>query len=221
MNLVLYGGGHEWENDHLDLEAISLTGKKSPSFTFIPAGSYESEIEFRALIKQYQQFGVKRFLQFSIDVDFDQTLKDEAFNSDIIHLGGGNTYYFLKYLRSKGMLAELKRFVKNGGVLTGLSAGGILMTPTIDTAGFPEFDCDDNEENLKNLKALGLVNFEFFPHYRNSKRYDKELLAHSTKIKRPLYACPDGSGISVNGKSLKFHGKVYCFFEGKKITVSR
>ncbi len=221
MNLVLYGGGHEWENDHLDLEAIGLTGKKSPSFTYIPAGSYESEIEFRALIKQYQQFGVKRFLHFSIDVDYDQTLKEEAFNSDIIHLGGGNTYYFLKYLRSKGILGELKKFVKNGGVLTGLSAGGIVMTPTIHTAGFPEFDCDDNDENIKNLKALSLVDFEFFPHYRNSKRYDKELLDHSTRIKRPLYACPDGSGISVSGKSLKFHGRVFCFFEGKKIVVSK
>lgn len=221
MSLVFYGGGHEWENEHLDLEAILLSGKKNPSITYIPAGSYESEIEFRGLLTQYSKYGVTKFIHFPIDVYFDQTLKKEALSSDIIHLGGGNTFYFLKHLKKTGIFLELKKFVKNGGVLTGLSAGGIVMTPSVKTASFPSFDCDDNDEKLKNLTALNFVEFEFFPHYKNSKRYDKELLEYSKKIKHPLYACPDGSGISVGENVIKFFGKSFMFFEGKKILIKK
>lgn len=221
MNLVFYGGGHEWENDHLDIESIYLTGKKNPSITYIPAGSYESEIEFRGLIRQFSRFGVNKFLHMPIDVYFDQTVKKEALSSDIIHLGGGNTFHFLKYLKKTGMFLELKKFVKNGGVLTGLSAGGIVMTPKITTASFPSFDCDDNYEKIKNFSAMNLSDFEFFPHYKNSKRYDRELLDYSKTIKHPLYACPDGSGISVAGETIKFFGKSYLFYQGKKIILRK
>lgn len=219
MKLVFYGGGHEWENDHLDLCSIELTGKNNPSVTYIPAGSYDSEIEFNGIIKQYNRFGITRFLHFPIDVYFDQTMRNEAFKSDIIHLGGGNTFHFLTYLKSTGILKQLKDFVKSGGVLTGLSAGGIVMTPNIQTASFPSFDCDENYDNIKNFKAMNFVDFEFFPHYKNSPRYDKELLAYSKKIKIPLYACPDGSGIVVENDSIKFLGKCYMFFGGKKILL--
>lgn len=221
MNLVFYGGGHEWENDHLDLEAIKLSGKKNPSVTYIPAGSYESEIEFRGLITQYSKYGITKFIHFPIDVYFDQTLKQEALSSDIIHLGGGNTFYFLKHLKKTGIFLELKKFVKNGGILTGLSAGGIVMSPSVKTASFPSFDCDDNDEKLKNLSAMKLVDFEFFPHYKNSKRYDKELLDYSKTISHPLYASPDGSGISVTNNSIKFLGKNYMFHQGRKVMIHK
>lgn len=219
VNLVLYSGGFEKENISLDLQAIKLTGKESPSITYIPSCSYDSEVEFTEFIKHYRELGISRFIHFPVDVMYDETIKKEAFTSDIIHLSGGNTYYFLKHLRRKGMLRELKDFVQRGGVLTGLSAGAILMTPNIETAGFPYFDKDDNEENISNLKAMNLVNFEFFPHYKNSLRYDQELLAHSKKLSRPIYACPDGSGIVVKKESLKFQGKCFCFYHGKKMRI--
>jgi dipeptidase E len=219
VNLVLYSGGFEKDNLALDSQTIKLTGKESPSITYIPSCSYDSEVDFNEFIKHYRELGISRFIHFPVDVDYDETIKREAFSSDIIHLSGGNTFYFLKHLRKKGMLKELKSFVKRGGVLTGLSAGAILMTPTIDTAAFPHFDKDENEENVKNLKAMNLVGFEFFPHYKNSKRYDSELLEHSKKLERPIYACPDGSGIVVKKESLKFQGKCFCFFRGKKIKI--
>lgn len=221
MNLVFYSGGDESDNIELDMEAIKLTGKESPSITYIPSCSYESEIYFNEFIRHYRRFGISRFIHFPVDTDYDDTIMNEAFSSDIIHLAGGNTYYFLNYLRKKKILSELKRFVKQGGVLTGLSAGSIIMTPNIDTAGFPEFDKDDNDDGITNLKSMGLVNFEFFPHYRNSKRYDRELLLHSKRINRPLYACPDGSGIVVEKKDIRFLGKCFRFYKGQKEKVSR
>jgi len=220
VNLVLYSGGFEKENISLDRKLLELADKENPSITYIPSCSYDSEIDFNDFIRHYRALGISRFIHFPVDIDFDETIKKEAFLSDIIHLSGGNTYYFLKHLRRKGMLKELKAFVKRGGVLTGLSAGAILMTPSICTAGFPEFDKDENEDNIKNLKAMNLVRFEFFPHYRNSKRYDSELIKHSKGLDRPIYACPDGSGIIVKEGTLAFEGKCFSFFQGKKVKIN-
>ena len=61
----------------------------------------------------------------------------ELLKSDLIFLGGGNTFYFLKHLKSTGLIDELKTFAANGGVLCGLSAGAIIMTPHVHTASFP------------------------------------------------------------------------------------
>src|SRR5690606_32920603 len=104
-----------------------------------------------------------------------EVLKQEVFKSDIIHLSGGNTFYFIKHLRQAKLLKDFKEFLNNGGVLTGLSAGAIIMTRSIQTAAFPSFDRDENEDNVRNFKGMGLVNFEFFPHYKNSLRYDREI----------------------------------------------
>ena len=106
-------------------------------------------------------------------------------------------------------------FVKSGGVLTGLSAGAIMMTPRITSAGYPAFDRDDNIVNLKRLNGLNLVNFEFFPHYQNTEKYQKTLLSESRKINYPLYAVSDGGGIIVDGKTIKFVGKVWTYNQGR------
>jgi dipeptidase E len=218
MKLVFYGGGDEEDNVSLDDALMSLANKK-PQITYIPSCSYQAEVDFQDFVRQYRRFKTTKFVYFPIDIPFDSILKREAFKSDIIHLSGGNTFYFLRCLREAGLIQELKNFVRRGGILTGLSAGAIIMTPTIDTASFPEFDRDENDENLKNYKSMGLVNFEFFPHYRNSRRYDLELMAHSKKMNMPLYACPDGCGIVVDNDSISFIGKAYCFYQGKKMSI--
>lgn len=220
MKLVFYGGGHDFENIVLDEELLSLTNCKSPQITFIPSCSYSAHIDFRDFVNQYSKFNINRFLNFPIDTYISPVLLREALQSDIIHLAGGNTFYFLKHLRKNKMLGELKRFVKNGGILTGLSAGAIMMTNNISTASFPEFDRDANDDNVKNYSALNLVDFEFFPHYKNSSRYDFELKKYSKEIANPLYACPDGSGIVVNREQLSFVNKVFCFYQGKKFKVN-
>jgi dipeptidase E len=220
VKLVFYGGGDEADNFELDQLCMSLSEKIRPKMTYIPSSSYESEVYFKEFVNQYAPHGVTQFIHFPIDIPYDSIIMNEAFKADIIHLAGGNTYYFLKYLRKNGLIKKLKEFVANGGILTGLSAGAIIMTPNIETAGFPDFDRDENDSNLSNLKAMNLVRFEFFPHYKSSKRYDRELINYSKSIDIPVYACPDGSGIIVEDHSIKFHGRAYCFFQGKKMMIN-
>lgn len=220
MKLVLYGGGAGEDNYDLDSAAVKLTGKTYPQMTYIPSASFGGEVDFKDFVTNFTSFEMTKFIYFPVDIPFDSILADEAFKSDIIHLGGGNTFYFLHCLRKNKLISRLKNFVREGGVLTGLSAGAIMMTPTIETAGFPSFDCDENHEKLTNLRGLNLVKFEFFPHYRNSKRYDKELLKYSKKSLFPLFACSDGGGLVVEGDCFQSIGKTALFSHGKKIPFS-
>lgn len=221
MKLVFYSGGHAHENSELDQTLLNILSKKDVTLTFIPSCSFMAREEYGEFVEQYKKYKIKKIIKFDIDQSYSDTFKSTALNADIIHLGGGNTYYFLHNLRKKNILNELKSRVKEGCILTGLSAGAIIMTKNINTAGFPDFDKDENEDDIKNLTAMGLVNFEFFPHYKNSKRYDQELLKHSKNIEHPLYACPDGSGIVVLDKEIRFIGKTACFYQGKKVFLNR
>lgn len=220
MNLVFYSGGNEEENVELDEECLGLLESNNPTLVFIPSSSFDGDYEFRAFVRHYQHFGISRFLYFPIDVPQDNVLLREVFQSDLIHLGGGNTYYFLSTLRKRGYLPFLKEYALEGGLLTGLSAGAILMTPNINTAGYPDFDKDDNEEGLTSFKAMNLVKFEFFPHFKNSVRYDRELRKHSQLTKNPIYALPDGAGIIKTEKSIQFVGKAWCFHQGQKTLIN-
>jgi dipeptidase E len=219
MKLVLYSGGDDNDNLVLDKELVKLSNKSNPTITFIPSSSYFIESEFLEFASQFQKYRVNRLINFPVDVEFSEVLKKEVLKSDIIYLGGGNTFYFLKHLRQSNMMQDLKDFVSRGGILAGLSAGAILMTPTIGLAGEPHFDRDDNDDNMKNLKSLGLLKFEFFPHYKNSMRYDKALKNYSLRSKRRVYASADGCGIIVDGENIKFIGKTFLFHDGVKIQI--
>ena len=221
MKLALYGGGDSCDNYEMDKNLLELTNKKNPKMTFIPSCHVHGQEDFLEIINQFRPHGIKKFIKWDIDRPYSNFFKKTVLQSDIIYLGGGNTYYFLKNLKKKGLLKELRSWVYSGGVLVGLSAGAILMTKKIETAGFPSFDKDENDESIKNLKAIGLVDFDFFPHYRNSKRYDTEIEAFSLMQNIPLYACPDGSGIIISGATMSFIGKSACFIQGKKFFINK
>lgn len=220
MKLVLYSGGSEEDNRFLNERALELTGVNSPKLTLIPSSSYDAEVDFKFFVQEFSELGVQRFLHFCVDIPFTQTVYKEVFQSDLIFLGGGNTFYFLKHLKKAGMFPLLKKFLERGGVLCGLSAGAIVLTPHVHTATFPHFDRDENPFGMKNLSAMRFVNFEFFPHYKNSRRYDAELLHHSKSSNLPLYACADGGGIIVEDQQISFCGKSYQFYQGKKLVLS-
>ena len=143
-----------------------------------------------------------------------------AFEADLIYLAGGNTFAFLDDLRQSGLVAHLRRYAKREGVLAGCSAGGIIMTPNISTASYPDFDRDDNEVGLRNYSALRLVNFEFFPHFEPTPAYIKSIRSHSIEGSNPIYAVEDGGAIRCFKGMVSFMGQVSVFFDGTYFPIS-
>ncbi len=222
MRIVLYSGGDYGANRVLNQSTLDLTRKSRPRITFIPSSSEWGMQDFAEFVDAFDQLRSLEYIYFPVDHLPSPSLIENAFQSDIIFLAGGNTFYFLSTLRRSGLMRSLLAFAQTPGkVVAGFSAGAILLTPSITTASFPRFDRDDNYVNLKNLKSLGLVNYEFFPHYRNSDRYRRALSQYSRKSPYPLLGSPDFGGIVLNENETRIVGPAQVFFKGRNFRIDR
>jgi dipeptidase E len=110
------------------------------------------------------------------------------------------------------MLAPLRQYAARGGVLIGVSAGAILMTPDIATAAL----CGDEPlEGETDLAALHLVDFAFVPHFGEIPCDLVALQAYSRSRQAVLYACRDGDGIVVEDDQVKCIGDVLVIVNGE------
>jgi dipeptidase E len=220
VKIVLYSG-YDDDNLFLDHELIRMSGKLRPKITFIPSSHYAPEDEYIYFCNTFLEYGISQIDILNIDQPYSQGQLHHALKSDIIFLGGGNTFYFLKSILNHGFDQHLTRFLKHGGVVSGLSAGAIVLTPSIATAGYPKFDRDDNTVQLKNLSALNFVPFDFFPHYGHEPEYVSELIKQSKKQKnRPIYAVADGGGIIIKKHTTTFYGDIWCYLGGSFSQIS-
>jgi dipeptidase E len=219
MKVVIYSGGYVEENEDLDYELLALLDNEKPRVTFIPSSFEEAEDQFDDFIFHFEKYGWDDFLLFPVDRPFTKYSAHNALKRDLVFLSGGNTFYFLKHLKKSGLAGQLKKYAEDGGVICGESAGGIILTPSITTASYPAFDADDNEVGLKNWKGLGLIPFEFFPHFCNTKRYIHALNYASQESHVPIFAVPDGNGIIIDGDKTSFVGPQWGFFRGKKFVI--
>jgi dipeptidase E len=220
MKLVLYSG-YDDANAPIDAEAMRLTGKKRPRVVFIPSANHVPDFEYDYVCENFGALGVKDIALFNIDRPYSISDAERILKAaDMIYLSGGNTFYFLKSIRRNHFDRMLMKFVQRGGVLAGLSAGAIMMTPSISTASYPKFDRDENTVGIRNLEALDLVPFEFFPHYHPEPEYARELRKQSKTLKHPIYGVADGAGIVIDGRRLSFFGNVWGYFAGRQFEVN-
>ena len=230
--LVLYSGGQDRRNRLIHESLLDLALRRSAAsiddgvrMTYVPYTADGAKPYFRRFMRRYARFGAADFHCLAPD---DPALakagtprrraEADLMASDVVYLAGGNTFYFLHHLRRSGLLEVIARFARRGGVVAGLSAGGILLTPHIGLAAYPDFDRDEDEIGLSTRarKALALVDFEFFPHFRRSGRYRQALARYSERSGRALYACRDGSGLVVEGDRFTAHGEVWLFDRGQE-----
>lgn len=219
--LVLYSGGNVPGNLRIHKALSELKGKKVRSLTYVPSSHENGLYYFNRIKKRYRKVGINKFVYFATDAHFVKREMRRALKSDVIYLAGGNTFYFLKHLKESGLFEALKKFVRRGGVLAGLSAGAIIMTPHIELAGYPKHEGDLNEVRLKNLKSLNLVDFEILPHYTASSKTVRAMLKYSRQNRgKTIFACPDGSGIIVNDSEIRLYGPVTIYLNGRLSKIS-
>ncbi|PJE77151.1 hypothetical protein COV05_00885 [Candidatus Uhrbacteria bacterium CG10_big_fil_rev_8_21_14_0_10_48_16] len=130
----------------------------------------------------------------------------ELIEADVIWVNGGNTFYLLDTARKTGFLDVVDDLVRNKGVrYGGTSAGSILASPTIASAGWGGESADRNAVGIIDLTSFGFVTFSTHVHYDPSAERP-ELLTH--KKETPIYAIPDGCAVEVNEDDVLTHGKV-------------
>lgn len=223
---VLYAGGQTARNAPLHEALLELArrgpaaGRRRVHMTYVPFTTRGAGTYYRRFERRYRAFGGTDFRCVPADLPelarpghARRSAAEALLASDVVYLAGGNTFYFLFHLRRSGLASVLQRFAARGGVLAGMSAGAHLLTPHIRLAGYPPFDRDENDVLLPRREqgALGLVDFEFFPHYRHSPRYRRALADYARRERRAMYACRDGGGLVVEGDRITPYGDVWRF----------
>lgn len=95
------------------------------------------------------------------------TEKAKLLDSNILLISGGNTFTLLDNLRKSGLDKTIIEFCqKPEFILSGFSAGAIVLTPTINVCNLPGYD--ENIAGLTNLSGLNIIDFEVLPHYVES-----------------------------------------------------
>jgi dipeptidase E len=74
---------------------------------------------------------------------------------------------------------------------------------------------------LKNLKGLGLVPFEFFPHYQDRVKLRAALSRYSRRSPLPIVAAGDGGGVVLEGELMTVVGRAELFLGGMQAQLSR
>jgi len=80
---------------------------------------------------------------------------------DILHMGGGNEFHYMYYIREKGLLEEIHEFITRDGVYVGSSAGSVIMSSELDENLSP----DSNDVGLTDLSGFGYIDFNFLVHW--------------------------------------------------------
>jgi dipeptidase E len=201
MRLALYSDQVIAANAAMDERVLRLVAVRQPRIGYVSSVPDPSRFYFEQKRAYYHRLGAELTMYVdSESKDLEGDLQTIC-SCDAIHLTGGNTYTFLRWLRARRVLPILRSYALNDrGVLIGTSAGAILMTPTIETALL----CGDvRPADFTDDEALGLVDFLFWPHYRRGAKLSVPL-----DPGRVVYGCEDGAGIIVDGVAVELHGAV-------------
>lgn len=170
--IVAIGGGeigragYPVETTKIDKEIIRLTGKIKPKLLFIPTASSDAELYFEVVKKHFgKRLGCETnvlYLNLIKEKPSKKEIEEKIFNSDIVYVGGGNTFKMMKVWRNSGVDKILKEAYQKGIVLSGVSAGSIcwFRWGNSDSRRFANPKAD-----LIKVSGLGLINAFHCPHY--------------------------------------------------------
>lgn len=146
------------------------------------------------------------------------TANEDLEKTNLVIVGGGNTFQLLRECRTRGLLETMREKVKAGTKYIGWSAGANLACPTIKTTN------DMPIVDPGGLEALGLVSFQINAHYTNASlpghhgETRDERLAEFARVNPgvPAIGLPEGDWLRVSGSLVELRGPhPAVWFEGE------
>jgi len=156
-------------------------------FAYMPADGDEGDNEMYTPI--WEEFADNNnakfvFIDNSKRGDESKIEFQKILDSNILMITGGNTFTLLNHLRLSDLDDAIKQFwQKENVVLSGFSAGAIILSPSIQTASTG--DADINEVGITDLTGLNIVDFEVWPHYEQNQKsqVDEYKLSNHRELK--------------------------------------
>lgn len=162
--------------------------------SFVPtaARSEEEITHVKDSFNELLSLGIKEKNIEIVDLS-SQTSIDSA---DVLYVCGGNTFYLLNEFNRYGFSKKINEFVDRGGLYLGVSAGSIVVGPSIKIAE----PFDENDVNLVNFSALNIVNFSVSPHFCEE---EKEIIESIQKSENyTIYPITDSEAVLVFGDQI-------------------
>ncbi len=113
-----------------------------------------------------------------------EEVEQELSDKDVIFVQGGNNFYLLKTMQDCNFGSIVRRHLSNGKPYIGESAGSIVCSKDISAQRYMSGDPLAEIPELKDFRALGLINFMIKPHWNREGIKRK-------KFSKFLHECPD------------------------------
>jgi dipeptidase E len=204
IKIVAIGGGDlkTLETAEIDRRIIELTGKARPKALFIPTATGDDAGYVDVFENSYgKHYGCQTsHLNLIQNRPNFKEMSGLVLDSDLIYVGGGNTYRMMKIWRRLRLDEVLREAASRGIVLSGLSAGAICWfryghSDSRSFSGNPEWD-------YIRVSGLGLINLLYCPHYHGEKR-ETSLLQMIAKRGGIGIACDNNAAIEIVGDSYR------------------
>lgn len=121
-------------------------------------------------------------------------------NIDILWMAGGMVGYLAYWINRLELKDKIRKILESGVLYVGSSAGSMITFSSLEMA---EWYIGETEPGVKHIPGLGLVDFEFYPHY------EEGMLPEIKKIYtgKKMYLVKNGEAIIVEDEKVKVIGK--------------
>jgi dipeptidase E len=138
-------------------------GYKDKRIVFIPtSGSGEFGYDWRKASKYLRLLELNANIHV-IDLDKQEyNMKNEIKPTDVIYVAGGSVGYLMYWIRRQDCMQDLMDIINSGVKYVGSSAGAMILGQTIQAGEFVHLE---EEKNIGDAKGIGLLDYDFLPHY--------------------------------------------------------
>lgn len=219
MTLILTGGGESTHFHQIDKTFINLLeANKKSSLLYIPCAigpdKYTDGLD--RIREVFSSISFERIEMCSDLSQLDWTYL-ESFGG--IYIDGGNTFQLMSNIRNTHCFELFHRFLHNGGVINGDSAGAIVLGAHLETAHFGAVG-DDNDAGVISYQGLGFLGaWSIHCHYNESE--DEEILEFSNTYGFPIMALSENTSVLVQDYRVLVvgNGNLCLFLKGVKTTI--
>jgi dipeptidase E len=183
---------------------VDFIGNKSLNIAFVPFASVQKNYEeYRAMVKQ-----AFVSLPYSINTVFPFNGKSVIENSDVIMIGGGNTFKLLHDIYDQDLFETIVNKVKSGIPYIGWSAGANIAGRSISTTN------DMPIIQPRSFTSFGFFPFQINPHYINQSIEGLHGETRDQRIEEfitmnpviPVVGIPEGTALKLQDGVLRFIG---------------
>lgn len=213
MKLYLSGGGSGKQNHFAYVNFFRIIDKSKP-ILYIPLAM--ESIMYKSCYNWFKnEINSYNFDKFEMVKSSLELSKLDLNNYSALFIGGGNTYRLLSELNKNDNISKIKKYLLNGGIVYGGSAGAIIFGKDIDGCKLMD------EKNDVNTEGLNFINnYSLLCHFNNSnlKLNKKYLTTYSKKNK--LLFLPEEDVLVISDNSIKIIGNhKYAIFDNQKMSI--